>query len=378
MLYHDEFYTGPPAYPDDAAGQPMYPPLDPQHPARQRMAVWRDMGANGHRLRSMETKWVYMHPNTGYKPWHLAGPLRGREGVVLARELEGVLQPDFEIRYSSGPYMIGETAERVDYKKRVMNFGSVINPNGNAERDQEPDFWNFHSIMQQWAASWSETVPGFLGCFTRMGGWRFLPVISGEATKTTLSIDPAAHRNNGLTLNQVAHAPWPLYAKKALTRSWKASPDQVGEDGIARGTIPIANRGTFRSYPKYLVRGTGTATVQDGIGGRQITLPRLYEDDGAYMLVDTDPTKRTITTEKEPVDSELYRYMRNAQLLQVLLPDVYGVAHSKLPAQRRIPGGIGFDNAIPPKSVAHLNVSHTNPNGSITCVLPQPYRMPWA
>ena len=379
-MINDDFWAGgePVPYPNDWEGKPAYLPFDPNHPSWQRMTRWDDLGPNGERLRSIETKWVYMSPLTDWKIWHLHGPFRGREGVVMAKQLEGIMQPDFEIRYSAGPYTIGETPERVDYKKRAISFGAVVNANGNPDRIEEPTAFSYRMIEQQWWASWSEEVYGFLGCFTRTHGWRWLRVIQGEATKTALAIDPVANGNNSQTWNMVAHAPYPFYSKKALTGVWRASQDQVDVHGIAQGIIPMANRGTWESHPKYLVRGTGTAQVQDGIGGRMITLPKMYPEDGAYMLVDTDPTKRTITTEKDPVDTQLYKYMRNAQLLEVLLPDVYEVAASKLPAQRRIPGGLGFDGKIPPRTVAQLKVSHSNPRGSITCIMPQHYRMPWA
>lgn len=377
-MYQDDLWSDSIAYPNDAEGNPAYAPFDPSHPSWQRMSRWADLGPNGERLRSEETKWVYMHPGTGWKIWHLAGPFRAREGVALARELEGIMHPEFEIRYSAGPYTIGEIPERVDFKKRQVALGAVMNPNGNPERTEPASWWSYRMIEQDWWQSWSETVPGFLGCFTRTHGWRWLRIIQGEPTKTTLSTDPVANGNNGITWNMVAHAPWPFYSKKSLTGVWKASQDQIDVHGIAQGIIPMANRGTWESWPKYLIRGTGTAQVQDGLSGRMITLPKLYAEDGAYMLVDTDPTKRTITTEKEPIDNEAARLMRNTQLLQVLLPDVYDTAAAKLPAQRRIPGGIGFDGKIPPRTVAQLKVSHTNPRGSITCIMPQHYRMPWA
>ena len=47
-------------------------------------------------------------------------------------------------------------------------------------------------------------------------------------------------------------------------------------------------------------------------------------------------------------------------------------------AQRRIPGGVLFDQPIPARTVAHLKVEHDNPQGSVTCVMPQHYRMAWS
>ena len=370
----NDWLLNPPLYTKDAYGAEIYGPENPTHPAWRRFTSWNDLGRNGEYLRSVQTKWVYIGPNN--KIWHLAGPGRGREGVVMAKELDGVMQPEFEIKYSEGPYLIGATAERVDYKKRVINLGVVVQPNLNAERPEEPNPWSYRIIEDSWWQSWSESEPGFLGSFTRTHGWRWLKVTLGEASKTTMSIDPVAHGNNMMQWNMTLHAPWPFYAKRPQTRTWQATPNVDAEyAGVYDGIIKIANRGTWESWPKYLITGHGDVTIQDGTEGRMITLPRFYPSDGAFMMVDTDPTKRTITTEQDPVDEQIYKYLRNSQLLNILLNDV---TSSRLPAQRRIPGGIGFNGQVEPRSVANIKVTHSNGNGSITCVMPQNYRMAWS
>lgn len=370
---HDDFYVQPPRYPNDAYGNPRYAQMNPTHPHWQRMSNWLDLGRHGHKLRSIETTWVYIHPSNN-KVWHLAGPRRGREGVALAKELEGVLQPEFEIRYSEGPYLIGAIPERVDWKRRRINLGVVIQPNANAERIEEPNPFSYRKIFDSWVSSWSETVPGYLGSFTRTHGWRWLSVILAEASKTTLTTDPGKD-SGGMVMNMSIDAPWPFYAKRALTRTWHATLDDVAKHGVATGVISIANRGTWQSLPKFLVKGHGKVTIQDGIDGPMIEMPEFYPSDGEYMMIDTDPTRKTIVTEQDPVDSQIYKYLRNSQLLDIMLSDI---TDSRLPAQRRIPGGIAFRHAIPPRTVAHLKVTHSNPNGSITCIMPQYYRMAWS
>lgn len=370
---YTDWYLDPPTHPNDAYGNPIYSPLNPTHPSWQRLSQWNDLGRNGEYLRSTQTKWVYIHPSN-MKLWHLAGPGRGREGVVMAQELDGAMHADFEIKYSEGPYLIGATAERVDWKKRVINMGVVVQPNYNAERREESGPFNYRLIEDSWWSSWSETAPGFLGSFTRTHGWRWLKVTLGEASKTTVKMDPVAHGNNLQVWNMTLHAPWPFYAKRSLTKLWKANLSNM-RDNVCEGVIKIANRGTWESWPKYLITGHGDVTIQDGTGGRQVALPRFYSSDGTFMMVDTDPTKRTITTERDPVDDQLYRFLRNSQLLDILLHDKTA---SRLPAQRRIPGGIGFDNRIAPRTVANLKVTHTNPRGTVTCIMPQFYRMAWS
>lgn len=370
---NDDFWLDPPKYEYDAYGNELYYAENPTHPSWRRMTNWNDLGRNGEYLRSTQTKWVYIHPSNN-KVWHLAGPGRGREGVVLARELDGAMHPDFDIKYSEGPYIIGATPERVDYRKRVINMGVVIQPNANAERRENPNPFSYRLIEDSWWSSWSESVPGFLGSFTRTHGWRWLRVTLGEASKTSVSMDPVANGNNTMQWNMTVHAPWPFYSKRAMTKQWKATYDAM-RDGVCEGLIKIPNRGTWESWPKYLITGHGDVQIQDGTEGRMIRLPRFYASDGNFMLIDTDPTKRTITTEKDPIDDQLYKYLRNSQLLNLLLHDA---TSSRLPAQRRIPGGIGFMNKVEPRSVANIRVTHTNFQGTVTAVMPQNFRMAWS
>lgn len=370
---HDDFYLEPIKYPNDPWGNSRYPQMNPAHPHWQRMASWHDLGVHGERLRSTKTRWVYTHPSNG-KIWRLSGPGAGSEGVMLLKELDGVLDPPIEQRYSEGPYVVGAVRERTDYKRRQIDLAVVIQPNANPNRTQEPNEFSGWRIFDSWCNSWSAEEPGYLGCFTRIHGWRWLKVILGQESKTTLSTDPAESRGM-FVMNMKVDAPYPFFTKPALTATWKAAQDDVDEHGIAHGTISIANRGTWRAWPKFLVKGSGDVTIQDGIGGRMIKLPRLYASDGAYMMVDTDPTRKTIITEKEPIDSQIYKYLRNSQLLNIILSDTLS---RTLPAQRRIPGGVSFDNPIPPRTVAHIRVTHSNPNGSVTCIMPQHYKMAWS
>lgn len=369
-----DWLLNPPTHPLDAYGQPAYYAENPTHPSWRRLTNWNDLGRNGEYLRSVQTKWVYIHPSNN-RLWHLSGPGRGREGVVLARELEGAMHPDFEIKYSEGPYLIGATAERVDYKKRVISLGVVIQPNRNAERPEEPNPFSYRLIEDAWWSSWSDTQPGYLGSFTRTHGWRWIKVTLGEASKTTVSIDPVAHNNNMMVWNMVLHAPFPFYSKRSVSATWKAALPNF-RNGVHEGLIKIPNRGTWESFPKFLITGAGDVTVQDGTGGRMISLPRFFRTDGSYMMVDTDPTKRTIVTEKDPVDDIAYKFLRNSQLLDVLLNDV---TSSRLPAQRRIPGGIFFaQSKVAPRTIANIKVTHSNPNGTVTCIMPQHYQMAWS
>lgn len=369
-FYYDEI-----DYPNDYLGNPAYWPANLGHPSWQRMTRWDDLGPNGHILRGEHPQWVWMHPATNWKQWWISGPREGKQGVILATNLDGVLDLNFEHRYSEGPYMIGADRERTDYGKGVINLGVVIRGE-NANLDARGPF-ALHKFEDSWRRSWSNTVPGFLGCFTRTHGWRWIPLIKGSPIKADLAKSPTRFGNNTMIHSMEVHAPWPLFAKRAVTRVWEATLDDVDEHGVATHTFAIPNAGTWeKTYLKFIVRGEGEVTIQDGIEGRMVPLPKLHPDvDGDYMLVDTDPAQQTIVTEKQPVDSALYRYMRNSEFLELLIPNR---VEKTLPAQRRIPGGIEFDNPLPPLTVAHIKVTHTNPHGSVTAICPQYYTSAWS
>lgn len=364
-------------YPNDPYGNPRYPEPDPRHPSWVRLSNWYDLGRNGQQLRPGDTggdiMWVYTHP-FNWRIWHLEGKHAGREGVHLATSLEGVMDPDYEIKYQSGAYMVGAEPERVDYDKREIHMGFVI-AGGTAAANMTGPF-RYLMIADAWRQSWSETVPGYLGCFNRVHGWRWIQVLKGQGDKGPMKFSPAAFSNNAEMQNLIAHAPYPMYAKRSLTATWKSSAESVtAGEGVARGTIAIANRGTWRAHPKFIITGAGKVSIQDGIGGKMVPLPEFYDSDGEYMTVDTDPTRQTITTANEPVDDKLAKFLSNSQLLEVMFHDQ---VQKSIPAQRRVEGGVLFDQVIPPRTVAHLKVEHSNPQGTVTCIMPQHYRTAWS
>lgn len=384
--FDDPFYYDTPKFPDDFEGNPAYAPTDYAHPTWQRMTNWNDMGPKGHWLRSEDPQWYWMHPRTNWKQWHISGPREGLEGVVMAKGLSGVDDMEFEHRYSNGPYLIGAERERTDYMMGTVDVGFVINPNANINRPATGKSGMF-LIEDSFRQSFSDTVPGFLGCFTRTHGFRWIPAIKGAKWKRDSEKSPTASGNATNILSTTLHMPWPLYAKRAITDTWKPRWDVIAEKGYDRHTFSIANKGTFDCSAKFIVRGTSNAhieidgktdygvRIQDGNGGKMVPIPNLLEDDGSYVFVDTDPARQTLTTELEPVDGQIYKYLRQSQFLEMLLKPQLD---AKLPIQRRIPGGIDFDAVIPARSIAHIDVTHTNPAGSIEMIVPQYYRSSWS
>ncbi len=361
-------------------GTPIYAPVDARHPGWQRFTSWGDLGPWGRQLRGRETKIVYLSPD-GARLYNLAGSWAGKEGVILDEKLKGSMHVPFEQRYSAGSWAIGEDHERTDYRKRVLNFGIGIGPHIAylaAKRYPDNEF-AYRMMEERWWADWPEhhgDPAGFLGEFTRTHGWRWIRVRYGDANDQELDRDPVAHGNNQQWWSMTVHGAFPFYSKRPFIRTWVNDDLNAQINGRNHGVIPVVNRGDWPQYPKFIVEGAGEVTLQDGATDRMVKLPKILPGDG-MILVDTDPGKRTLTGSKDPVDNLLKRLVRNSEILDYLLGDLTE-ADSGLPIGRRMPGGIDFTASIPPKTTAGLRVTHTNPNGKITAVVPQWYKMGFA
>lgn len=362
-----------------ADGTPILAPVNERHPGWQRFTNWDDLGPWGKQLRGVAAKHVYLSAD-GRNLWNLAGDWGGKEGVVLAPGLKGSMHIPFEQRYSAGAYMIGEELERTDYRKRVFHLGVIIAPHVNhLARKRFPDNeFAYGMLEEKWWADWPEhhrEPAGYWGSFTRTHGWRWIRVRLGEFNDQELDLDPRAYGNNAQQWAMTIHGQFPFYSKRPWTRVWKNDAENAKVNGRNHGVIPIVNRGDWPQYVKFIVEGTttkdGDCQIQDG--DRMVGLPRIFPTDGA-ILVDTDPSKRTLTGEHDPVDNLLFKTIRNSDIADYLIGDLTG-ADSGLAVGRRMPGGIGFSYQVPPKSQALIKVTHKNPNAKITAICPQWYKM---
>jgi len=363
-----------------ADGTPIYAPVSDRHPGWQRYTAWQDLGPWGRQLRGRHTKIVYVSPD-GNRLWNLAGDWAGKEGVVLSERLQGAMHAPFDQRYTAGSYAIGENLERTDYRKRVFHLGVIVAPHVNLlARKRFPDNeFAYRMLEEQWWSDWPENhraPAGFWGMYTRTHGWRWIRVRQGEANDQVIDLDPVAYGNNAQAWSMTVHSEFPFYSKRPYTKLWVNDAANALINGKNHGVLHLPNRGDWDQFPKYIVEGAGLVTIQDGITDRMVELPEIYPGDGA-VLVDTDPAKRTLTAANDPADKLFYKIIRNSEILDYLLGDVTD-ADSGVPVGRRMPGGIGFTSQLPAKANTSIRVTHTNPNGKITAVVPQWYKMGYA
>jgi hypothetical protein len=339
---------------------------------------------------NVETKIVYIGIDGSH--WNLSGNFAGREGLTLAPQMSGFMHVPFNSLFSEGPYQIGAVFERTDMRKRVISLGVQVNVDIGAATG-----WRYRMLEQKWWRAWSPTADGTLCCYTRTHGWRFLRVRLAEEPKTAFDLDPAAFGNNFMQWDMSIVALQPYWYKRMTKAVWKNDPstatnwttvfellqdkinkflgdvlegfggDLVPGKDVGSGIVKAYNGGDIETWPKFIVSSPGRAWIQDGIGGEMVALPLLSNLDGT-MLVDTDPSARTLTCTTDPVDPLLYKIMRNSQLLDVILGQTLD---STLPIWRRFKGR--FTTPIPPRTVANLKVYHSDSTGSVTMLIPQKF-----
>ena len=339
-------------------------------------------------LLGVETKIVYIgaiHPLHKKRfTFNLLGSNKGREGIVMAPVAAGLMHSPFETLYSEGPYQVGAIPERTDWKKRTITFGVHVNP------DIEP--WDsdgrlidtpfrYRMIEERWWGSWSSTEDGYLGMWTRTHGWRWLRVRLAEDSKTAFDLDPVAYGNNFMTWDMQAVACQPFWCKPTVTAEWQNTVDtstlwSLIEDllnefihglHVGEGVIRVPNRGDRSVYPRFLVSSPGNAWIKEG--DRWVELPLFTPQDG-WVLVDTDPNSQTLTAANDPVDPYVMKILRNSQLLDMLLHDILS---STEPVWQRMEDRFTEASQIPPRTLAHIGVRHSNADGKIIAFVPQRY-----
>lgn len=310
-------------------------------------------------LQGLATRVLYITPDNVV--YHLyGGRLAGTQGVQL-QDIEGENHWPFELLLSEGAYELGATVDRVNILKREINLNVIIGGQGFND-------FQYRMAEDRWWAGQDETRDGWLGIYTRFSGWRWLRVRPAKTIAGEQKLDPVAFGNNTALYPITWLAQKPYYSKPSVWDTWTNTEDTSVLFGVGEGRIQLANRGDLASYPQYIVSAPGKAWVEDGNTGRMVELPLLAKADG-YVLVDTDPTQRTLTASADPVDNVFYAIARKSKILDFLL---WELDETGLPVWQRFDKR--FLASVPPKTVASLRVKHSYPNGTITAIMPQRYK----
>jgi hypothetical protein len=330
------------------------------------LATYENIEELPYRLQAMETVMVYI--DHWGNVTHLNGPNAGQEGARFGQNLQGEHHLFFEQVVTESAYQFGATIERVNYLARKINCRVFIGRpgmNNITYRACEERFWHGQD----------EQLGGWFGVFTRFSGWRWIPVWPMKTVDTAQKMDPVAYDNNQAQWDVNWIAPIPYYSKPALTtKPWLAAnagaPDA---DGYYHGTLVVPNGGDIGSYAEYLLNdcegADGDTWVQDNIDSRMVALPPIYASDG-QVLVDSDPTHKTIVADNDPHSDEMFKLLRASGLVNFFLQG------NKTPASEALwlRGYVRFIFPIPPNMVAHLRVKSRNPNANIVAQVTQRYK----
>ena len=327
------------------------------------IATYQTIDALPERLAAQQTMIIYISPDGDVT--HLNGPLAGQEGVSMGPTVQGDRHLPVHQIVTESAWQMGGTVERQVYDSRKINFRVTVGGEGfnnYTYRITEDRWWNGMPIDR----------PGFWGCFTRYSGWRFTAVYLDRDCQSPQKLDPVAYNNNMASYDLTFVAPLPYYSKPAVHKSWTPISTAKDSDGFYTGYLLVANRGDMEANVQYLVsNGAGRVQVQDNNSQRLVELPELFTTDGT-VLVNTDPVQRTIVSSTDPVDSTYYKMIRASSVLNFFLGNL---ANSGEPAWKR--KYLRFLNTVPPKTVAHLQVRCTNPNATITAIMPQTFSRAW-
>jgi hypothetical protein len=327
------------------------------------ISTFQTIEALPERLSAQQTMVIFIDPD-GHVT-HLNGPLAGQEGVRLGPTIQGDRFLPMHQIVTESAWQMGATVERQVYDKRQINFRITIGGTGFNN-------YTYRISEDRWWKGMPTDRPGWWGEFTRYSGWRFTAVWLDKGVETPQKMDPVAYGNNMATYDITFLAPLPYYSKPATFKVWKAGVSgEKDSDGFYSGHLPLANRGDMSTCVQYLVNGPGVCQVQDNNSATVIELPELFATDGT-VLVNTDPAQRTLISSNDPVDNEYYKLLRASQVLNFFLGDLASLGQQVW--QRKY---LRFTNITPSQTVVHYKVRHTNPDATITAIVPQRFSRSW-
>lgn len=308
-------------------------------------------------LRGLDTTIIYLAPNGNIT--HLSGSNAGQEGIYLYQNLQGEQQLPFEQVVLESAFQWGATIQRTNYLKRLINLRIAVY----AQSEYE-----YLICDNRWWDGQDETQDGWLGVYTRWGGWRWIPVRPFKTVDTTQQLDPQAYGNNVAVwdITWISQRPW--YSKPALFDTWSARGTTKDPNGYYWGTLVLANQGDMQTYAQYLISGAGLCQVQDNNSNKMVLLPKILDSDGPG-LCDTDPQERTLIAANDAFDNQYYQLANASNVLNFFLTN--NNTSGKHWWQR---GYTRFVYTVPPLTTMQFNVAHTNPNANITVILQQRFK----
>lgn len=323
------------------------------------LANYQNFYSVPHALQGLDTTIVHLAPNGNLT--HLQGSNAGNEGVTMMQILQGEHQLPFEQVVTESAFQWGATIQRTNYLKRLINLRVGI---GGASFTE----YQYMLCDNRWWEGQDETQDGWLGVYSRWNGWRWIPVRPYRTVDTAQQMSPNAFGNNMAIWDVTWICQRPFYTKPTVFDTWSAQGMTKNKAGYYTGTITLANQGDMQAYVAYLINGSGLCQVQDNNSNTMVTLPKLLDTDGPG-LCDTDPMERTLTAANDAFDTDYYNLAKSSNVLNFFLTG------NKTAGQHWWQRGYTrFVYSVPAETIVQFNVAHTNPNATVTVMLPQRFK----
>lgn len=221
------------------------------------------------------------------RPWHLAGPGVGAEGVILGGSPKGHLFAPHQLLFDEGARQDGATFRRSVVSKRQLDFNiSIGNQVGLSIRDMR----QWQMVHDLWWRGWSRNKPGHLCFWTRGKGWRNTELYLGEAPEPLTGYDPSRNLHESYTVSAVGFDPFWASLQREVT--W------INSAGTNQGTLKMRNDASEPGWARYTCKGPGRYSIQDldptadpDSDLRMLQLPLLVA--GETLQIDLHPRNRT-------------------------------------------------------------------------------------
>lgn len=209
----------------------------------------------------------------------LAGPDTGKDGMWLATEVEGLMDPEAEIVKKEAGNRAGSRfiSHRILERTLIFNV-SIENGVGEGNSWRERD--------SRWRALWAYDRDSQIKVTTEYGT-RTLTCRLTEIEVDTY-FDPATNEATDVTMTVTAYDPF-WYGDEFVADA------EVAVGATYEFMISDANPTSNPVFPQLVLEGGAIWEVQDG--ERFVKLPELSE--GEDVLVNTDPSSRQLTSATE-------------------------------------------------------------------------------
>lgn len=262
----------------------------------------------------------------------IAGSQAGTEGIWLAMDVEGLVDPEVDIITKAVGARPGAKLISHRIVERTLVFKVTI-------ENDENDSWA--SRDDRWRSLWAYDKPSEIKVTTTQWGTRTLTVYLNEIEVDT-EYDPFVNGSTDVTMTVTAYDPF-WYAPELVQEK---TPDASGKYTFTFSTY--LNPTTNPVFPKYVMSGPGTYNVRANYGAGTVVRIPVTLLEGEEVVVNTDPGSRQI------------------------------VEANGVPVWSRM-NGARFRDPIPPKyNQRQMILTSTGAEGkAVQLRITQPYNRPW-